>query len=353
MDKFPNINKVEGSVPLSKVEEKLDDNRKEARADFENVEIAPTEDELQVIDTVSVGLRIMLEQVYKIHCKEILKDRIHIVKEGTLNKKYGRGMNQTPFGDIYLEPLSSHGSKIIFARTLTHELIHYLSFTSIKTSEKNAEVKSEPHIHGLSILKYEEAGVRDYFKVVDEAITSYLSTKFLRLGLDYAQNHPEENIAYTEECLAVDVIKEWLQGLPDSTNINKREWYNTESIPRAEEMARLIKSEASLEEKIKFYKEKIAALPQNKKDDFYMERTGEFGEMYTEISAMIATKESDPVVIKKETIAFINKIALLKLNGHNFLDVVRFIEKMLGPGSFKKLAEKFSKFEKDEEVDKK
>ncbi len=75
MEKYPNINKVEGSVPLSKVEEKLDQGRKEARGEFELTEIAPTDDELRIIDTVSSGLRVMFERVYKIDCKEILKNK--------------------------------------------------------------------------------------------------------------------------------------------------------------------------------------------------------------------------------------------------------------------------------------
>jgi hypothetical protein len=41
-----------------------------------------------------------------------------------------------------------------------------------------------PHIHGLGILKYDETGVMDYFNVVDEAATSYISNKFLNLELE-------------------------------------------------------------------------------------------------------------------------------------------------------------------------
>ncbi len=113
-------------------------------------------------------------------------------------------------------------------------------------------------------------------------------------------------------------------------------------------MAQLIRSNSTEEEKIKFYKENIAKLPQKEKFEFYL-RADEFEKIYNEISAMISIKESDQVIVKNETMAFINKIVLLKLTGNNFLDIVRFIEKRLGRGSFKKLAEKFGKFENQEE----
>ena len=178
MEKFPNIDKVSGHVSLPKVEEQLENNRREALEDFKDSEIIPTEEELRIIDSVSCGLRVMFEHVYKIPYKHILKEKIHIVKEGTLIDKYGRGMHQSPSGDIYLEPLISSGSKIVFAKVLAHELVHYLSFHSVKTTEKDGKVKVGPHIGGLGILKYEEAGVREYFSVVDEAATSYISNKF-------------------------------------------------------------------------------------------------------------------------------------------------------------------------------
>ncbi len=75
-----------------------------------------------------------------------------------------------------MEPLSVHGSKIVFAKVLAHELIHYLSFISVRASENDDQtIKARTHINGLDILKYEDEGVRVYFNVVDEALTMYIS----------------------------------------------------------------------------------------------------------------------------------------------------------------------------------
>ena len=157
-------------------------------------------------------------------------------------------------------------------------------------------------------------------------------------------------MVYTDECLAVDVVREWLHSLPDSVDVERNEWdkYYIVSIPFTEEMAEMIKSSASDEEKVIFYKERIANLPKKEKFEFYLERTREIEEVYKEISAMFALEESNPSIVKQKTMEFIEKVALLKLTGKGLLDVVRFIERRLGQGSFKELAEKFGKFKEYE-----
>ncbi|MFA7252457.1 MAG: hypothetical protein WC027_01225 [Candidatus Paceibacterota bacterium] len=347
MDKFPNINNVSGSVPLPKVEERLEISRNAAREDFKDSEIPPTAEETQVIDEVSHGLKIMLEYIYKIPCKEILKEKIHIVREGTLSDKYGRGLYQSPSGDIYLEPMISCQSKIVFAKVLAHELVHYLSFSSVKAKEQGGRVRTAPHIDGLGILKFEETGVKEYFGILDEAATSYISNKFLNLELNRVRNHPEEKAVYTDECLAVDAVRGWLHSLPDSVGLDKTEWdkYYIISIPFAEEIAGVIRSDISTEEKIEFYRKKIGSLSPKDKWNYYLERTREIEVVNREIREMFAKEDPNPSIIGQKTMEFIEKVAMLKLTGSGFLDIVRFIERRLGRGAFKNLAEKFGRFE--------
>jgi|GEM_PF-4913746 len=352
LDKFPNINKVEGSVPLNKTEERLNENRKLGLEDYADCEILPTTEENQVIDMVVLGLKVMFEYVYKIECKDIQKEKIHIVKGNTLGE-YGRGIHRAPVGDIYVESAESCGSKIVFAKVLSHELIHYLSYNSVKSSTKDGEVDVSPHIGGLSILKYDKTGIRDYFHEVDEALTMYISSKFMRLELNRIRNKEEvEKGIYGDECLANDVIRDWLHGLPDSFGINKTEWdaYYIVSIPFAEQIAKVIKSYVSVEEKVNFYREKIGYISIEDRREFYLERTDEMSDVYTEISAMLAPEESDPETLKKKSLEFIDKLVMLKLTGKGFWDVVRFVEKRLGPGSFKEFAVNFGRFERYYEV---
>jgi hypothetical protein len=343
MEKFPNINKVDGSVPLVDVENQLENDRKNAHESYEDSEIKATEEELQVIDAVSLGLKVMFEYVYKIDCKEILKDRIHIVKEGTLSHKYGRGMYSLPSGDIYLEPLTN--SKIVFAKTLAHELVHYLSFNSVKVHKKDEKVYVIPHTDGLSIIRYDDDGIKAFFNIIDEALTSYISNEFLKLELNLIRSHPNEKLVYSNERLAVDTIRKWLHGLPDSVDLDKKEWdkYYIVSIPSAEEVAEVINSNVSAEEKIEFYKKKVADITEEEKSEYYLERTGELEDMLTEINSMFAAKDPGRIIDWDETLDFVNKIISLKLTGKGFLDIVRLIESKLGSGSFKKLAEKFKK----------
>jgi hypothetical protein len=347
MDKFPNINRVDGDVPLDKVEDRILENQKLARKDFYGAEITPTAVESQIIDDVSIGLEVMFKNVYHVDFKPILKERIHIVKEGTLRDKHGRGMHQSPSGDIYLEPLAVHGSKIVFAKVLAHELVHYLSFNTVQATEKSGEIRVRPHVGGLGILKYEEHGVRDYFDILDEAATSYLSSEFLRMELNHVRKNLDKKQAYTDECMAVDIVRDWLHDLPDSVGVDKTEWDKDYiiSIPFAEEMAVVIKSGMTEEEKLNVYVRKIFRLSPQEKSEFYLERVREIESVYQEISAMFSREETEPEKVKRKVIELIRQLAMLKLTGQGFRGIVRQVEKILGVGSFKKLAEKFSKFE--------
>lgn len=345
MKEFPDINKVEGSVPLPEVEEKLKDIRQKNLEDFKDIEIIPTKEELQIIDAIVFGLQVMFKYVYDIDCKQILKEKIHIVKEGTLGE-YRSGMHRLPSGDIYLEPLISCGSKIVFAHTLAHELVHYLSFFSIKTSKKEGKVKITPHVSGLGILKFDEVGSIEYFDILDEALTMYISNEFLRLELDRSKREKGRKTIYANECLAVDTILEWVHHLPNSIDIDKTEWdHGYVSIPFAEEIAKVIESNISTEEKVKFYKEKIGEFHKANNRDYNLERMWEFNDVTNKIGEMFSSEESDPDVVKEKTFEFINKLVSLKLTGQGFLDTVRFVEKRLGRGSFKKLAEHLGTFQ--------
>lgn len=334
-ESFPHINDLKGNLNPKDAEDRLKSYEATNLEKIREIEQDPLPEEEEIIQLIIYGLRIMLKNVYHIEPKPVSRERIHVVHPGSLRENYGGGVINSLTGQICVESIEGvFGSKVAFAKALAHELVHYLSYISLRPDPDQND-KAELHRHGLSVVRFTDNEVQDLFHKIDEAMTMYIAHDFCRMEFDRSQETP-----YAVELQAVKEIKDWLHSLPETTPIDRYKWDKLYilSIPYAEEMSAILNSDVNEEEKLEFYKNKIDCVPDDQVGYLWMERIDEFNKLMEEIESISPSEQDDQFIS-----GLFKDLIRLKFTGEGYVAIARLIERRLGRGSFIKLAERFRK----------
>ncbi|MCX6714173.1 MAG: hypothetical protein NTV48_03680 [Candidatus Vogelbacteria bacterium] len=175
--------RVSKDVEPETVKGRLDSFADEAEKNEEEYkihEVEPNEIEKQIIEDVLFGLEVMLIRVYGIEdVKEINPTKIHLVSAGAL-KEFGGGVHLGSTGSVYVENLESFfGSKISFASTLAHELLHFFSYKEGQLGVDQFHISRR----GLDLSAEDVQEFRRYFNYIDEAVTAHFTMRFREMEM--------------------------------------------------------------------------------------------------------------------------------------------------------------------------
>lgn len=240
---------------------------------------------------------------------EIKPDNIHIVDYGKLNQQRRKAVAGYSFAAYYSPMdqgigvlLSDNTPRLIFARVLVHEMMHFNSFQSViirkESSESDGTLK--PKRTGLNAYPYKEDSY-SLFRDIDEAVTEELVKRFDKRFFDtltYTAEDAQKRNKFIEE-LKADETKD--QGKVDDIYFYKSEQLEDGSFKTTTESYQHRRERDKLWSVI---------------DEIYLKSSGEF----------------------KDKEEIFNIFARAAMNG-DMKPLTLLVERTLGPGSFKRLGE--------------
>lgn len=173
MEKLTSFDRVIG--PISEIEK--DDILIDSEEAFKNQtfkELAGQEreksaEEIQIINLANEAIN-KIRNEYNLPTFNIPAENIHVIKEE----------DWTQTGKAYFSPLTqsicvkSTESKLIFLEKVTHEIIHFKSYSALQITNTE-EPRVDGYRLGLSIISRD--GKTTYFEKLDEAVTEELTKK--------------------------------------------------------------------------------------------------------------------------------------------------------------------------------
>lgn len=303
--------------------------------DFSKYEIQKTPEDLEIIQKVEKIVNEIITK-YGGETGSVPLDNIYILHPGsvkTITKgKHLGGLHRPWSLKIAAE---KYDSTLLFACTLAHELFHLKSYKSARviTQQEGAQ----PYRTGLSMFDIktpENENAREYFGIMEEAIVSECVKEFVQ------EISKEKD--FSNEALASRKFVEWVVlhyrriGVPE------------EKIKELVSEVKYVKnSEEKVEDVIAFSdnEEKRAAYATGMFEALYddgkveaFERYFERTKLYNLLDKIILNSEGK----FKDREEIFKEFARANFSG-NYIPLARIIEEILGAGSFRKLAEEFSK----------
>jgi len=316
------------------------DERSEKLAEYE-IEKGP--EDLEIIKkTESIVDRIVAK--YGGESKALPLDHIYVLKPGSIlaitEGRLAGGIHK-PLGlKIGVE---KGESKLLFASTIAHELFHLKSYKSARVGMSGEDVRL--YRSGLSMIDRkdlsEEMGEeKEYFAILEEAIVAECTKKFL--------DEISRESVFSEEAEAVRKFRDWAVvyyrrvGIPEEKvkEFEKELKYISDSQDKIERVLEF----SDDEEKRQAYAAGMFEALYEKGEVEMIERYGERKKLYELLDKLVVNsggkfKDRDEVF---------DEFARANFSG-NYLPLARNVESILGKGSFRKLAEEFSKEPKKEE----
>lgn len=308
--------------------------RSEKLAEYE-IEKSP--EDLEILKKTESVIDRMVAQ-YGGEPKPLPLDHIYVLKPGSVlamtEGKLSGGIHK-PLG---LKIGVERGkSKSLFVSTVAHELFHLKSYKSARVGKSGEDVRL--YRSGLLMIDRkdpnEEMGdEKEYFAMLEEAIVAECTKKFL--------DEISKDSAFSEEAEAVKKFRDWVVA-----------YYRSGGIPeeKAKEFERELKYISEPQDKV----ERVLTFSDDKeKRQAYA--AGMFGALYEkgEVETVERYRE------RKKLYEFLDKLVensggkfknrdevfdeFAKANfSGNYLPLARTVESILGKGSFRRLAEEFSK----------
>ncbi|MSU54813.1 MAG: hypothetical protein EXS48_03225 [Candidatus Staskawiczbacteria bacterium] len=299
-------------------------------------ELEKTAEDLEIIEATDIIVNKILRK-YGGKPKSLPLDHIYIVKPGDVLKitkgKLDMGIHMPIDLKIVVE---KEKSKLLFASTVAHELFHLKSYKSARIWKSGEDT----HLYrsGLSMIgqkdKNQESGKgKDYFGMLEEAIVAECTKKFL--------DETSENDLFKEEQEAIAKFKEWVMAYYRSTGVSEEniKVFDEELKYISNPQKRVQEVMASSEDEK--YRQAYAAgmfrrLDEGGKTEG-MERYKERKMLYNLMDKIIT--KSDGKFKDREQI--FTEFAKANFSG-KYLPLARTIERILGKGSFREIAEEFS-----------
>jgi len=329
----------EKQVASKELQETFDERSK----DLSEYELEKSPEDLEILKKTEAIVDSIVAR-YGGEPKALPLDHIYVLKPGSvLAMTEGRlaGGIHKPMGlNIGVE---KGKSKSLFASTVAHELFHLKSYKSARVGKSGEDVRL--YRSGLSMFDKknpdEKVGEeKEYFSVIEEAIVAECTKKLLdEIG---------GNALFSEEASAVMKFRDWVVA-----------YYRRGGVPeeKVKEFEKELKYIADPQDKV----ERVIAFS-GKEEERQAYAAGMFGALYEkgEVETVERYTERkklyellDKLVINsngkfKNRDEVFDEFARANFSG-NYLPLARTVESILGKGSFRKLAEEFSKEPKKDE----
>ncbi|MDO8668735.1 MAG: hypothetical protein Q7K65_00390 [Candidatus Buchananbacteria bacterium] len=303
---------------------------------FEGYELEKTPEDLETIRIVeSLVDKKVSECGGKV--KSVPIDHIFILKLGSIQKiTNGRlvgGIHQPMGSKIGVE---RGESQLLFASSIAHELFHSKSYKAARIGKSADDIR----LYRSGIQMYDMKNPDDkygeeksYFGEMEEAIVAECTRKLL--------NELSKEYILKEETEAVNILTGWMtgyyrhMGIPeDQINMFEME---LKYIPNAQSRVKQVIAFSDDEKKRQAYAAGMFEALYKQKRVEMVERYRERTKLYKILDKLLV--DSGGMFKNREEI--FNVFAKANFTG-NYLPLARIIEKILGKGSFRKLAEEFS-----------
>lgn len=310
---------------------------------FAENELEKTPEDIEILTKIESIVDKMVAQ-YGGDPRALPLDHIYIFKPGgVLLATEGRiiGGVHNPLGSKI--GVDKGESKLLFASTIAHELFHLKSYKSARVGKSGEGV----HLYrsGLSLFDRKSSGdkmgeEKEYFAMLEEAIVAECTKRFL--------NEISKELVVSEETTAFGKLKDWIAayyykaGVPKEKVKEFEEELKYISNPQSKVMEILAYSDD--EGSRRAYAAGMFKALREKGEIVELERYTERKKLYELLDKLVVNsggkfKEKDKVF---------DEFAKANFSG-NYLPLAKMIEGILGKGSFRKLAEDFSKEPKGKE----
>ncbi|KKT89825.1 MAG: hypothetical protein UW95_C0003G0023 [Parcubacteria group bacterium GW2011_GWC1_45_14] len=236
--------------------------------------------------------------------------------------------------------IDSHPSRVFFATTLAHEMFHLAGYTSLRFSKE----KNDMDLYRTGMALESKDGTTSYFKDVEEAL---IAQAVSMLYDEYLRKDPR----FADEIAKTDFIKGWFRKLfeTDGGISEKQKEFldNTHSFPDVNSLIENLNGDESEDYKLGFLSGYVEEMLK-KGDVVFRERFQERKKFDFLVDSILENSAGE--------YADRQKITELFMRAHfsgRLLPLARVIEKSLGKGSFRKVAEDFAEywdFEKENEA---
>lgn len=234
-------------------------------------------------------------------------------------------------------------SRLLFASTVAHELLHLKSYKSARVGKSSEDVRL--YRSGLSMIDKkdpsEEMGdEKEYFALLEEAIVAECTKKFL--------DEISKDSAFSEEVEAIAKFRDWVVSYYRRSGISEEKAKEFERelkyISEPQNKVERVLAFSDDEEKRQAYAAGMFRALYEKGKVETVERYRERKKLYELLNKLV---ENSGGKLKNRDEVF-NEFAKANFSG-NYLSLARTVESILGKGSFRRLAEEFSEEPKKED----
>lgn len=304
--------------------------------DLQKYELEKTEQDVEIIEETTAVVDQMIKR-WDGDPKPLPIDKIHILKPSSIKEiskgALGGGMHQPLGSNIGVE---KKPSSLEFANTVAHELFHAKSYKVARIGESPEDIRL--YRSGISMFDRktaEESGKeKEYFGILEEAIVAESTKKFFE--------KISERPVFKKEAKALETIAGWIvgglrqSGYPDEEFLENLKG-ELKYVPNVQEIVKKTLAYSKDEKKRAAYAAGwFNALMKDKKVESW-ERYYERKELYKLMDEIVA-KSGGQFTSRN---AVFDELAKANYSGKYFR-IARIIEGILGKGSFRQLAEKFS-----------
>ena len=293
--------------------------------------VEPTELEKESIDSVFSYVESIATQYGSI--EQFDKSRIAILEKGAVLKSTEGQVEGGVYNSLYkVVAVDRRNSVILTAKSIAHELFHAYSFHSEQYT--GGDKHTRPYRSGISMHSRDHD--YEYFYVANEAIVSELTNRYV---MDVARKD-ERNKEIFEKS---DFCKEWFKSMLDTKNIADEEkkkylFYIDQIVvfPEPDVLYQVLQSNNYDDDyKVGFF---MGALKrQEDLGSVFLERDEERIKFNAVIDRLIEASDK-----KIDRNAVFDEFACAHFSG-NYLSLARFIEGILGQGSFREIAKELGK----------
>lgn len=230
-------------------------------------------------------------------------------------------------------------SKLLMANGIAHELFHLKSYKSIRAGEPGE--LTHPYRSGLSMIdRKEESDGRDYFAKMEEAVVAECTRRFL--------DEISKEDLFREDMAALDQLKRWIAAFFRRSGVTEEkikefEW-ELKYIANPSERVKEVLAYSDDENARQAYATGLFDALHKRGETETTERYIERNKLYKLLDKLVAS--SGGKFKNREEI--FDEFAKANFSG-NYLPLARIVEGILGKGTFRKIAEEFSRVPKKKE----
>jgi hypothetical protein len=296
--------------------------------DIKPFELLPAEQDRAIIGQIERGVDIAVRALGG-DPKPFPVEKIYLVRPGTIgiltDKRLRGGLHSLLQQRIVVERSPSH---VEFALALAHELLHAKSY-------KAAQVRQDvqPYRSGVSVFSRRDEA--EYLANLEEAIVAEVTRQVY-------ESHIRRSAPFDREVSATEVVKGWLDRSMSAQEVDPADRAIVLSeiyvVPDAEKIVEVLEGEVESPDPEMYRLGYVAGALRRLLDEdrvVMAERHAERQKLSVLVEEL--SSRSDQHMTKGQVLA---EFAKANFTG-NLLPVARLMERILGRGSFREMAERF------------